>query len=179
MALTIHIEAGFQDNLETSAVFVDLTVAYDTVPTNLHFTYQSVPYKQTLQFIDNMLTGRVFRVTLGSKTSSSRTDGLPDGSVLAPLLFNLYIQIYPKPEFLNLDTETFSSNFIHIVQTIMKQLNIYIFNYQFNKISLHQLACVLLKIAGLIHKLSSNIGVSTKTDFSRNVSVSVFPGEIF
>jgi hypothetical protein len=31
MALTMHIEAGFQHQLNTRAVFVELTAAYDTV----------------------------------------------------------------------------------------------------------------------------------------------------
>jgi hypothetical protein len=31
MALMTHIEAGFQHQLKTGAVFVDLTAAYDTV----------------------------------------------------------------------------------------------------------------------------------------------------
>jgi hypothetical protein len=31
MALTTHIEAGYQHQLKTGAVFVDLTAAYDTV----------------------------------------------------------------------------------------------------------------------------------------------------
>jgi hypothetical protein len=31
MALTTHIEAGFQRELKTGAVFVDLTAVYDTV----------------------------------------------------------------------------------------------------------------------------------------------------
>lgn len=79
---------------------MDLSAAYYTVWRHglLYKLYQTIPCKQTLQLIDNMLTGRVFRVILGSKMSSPRTlnDGLPQGSVLAPLFFNLYISDMPE-----------------------------------------------------------------------------------
>lgn len=53
----------FQINLKTSVVFVDLSAADATVWRHglLNKLYKSVPCKQTLQHIDNMLTGRVFR----------------------------------------------------------------------------------------------------------------------
>lgn len=50
MALRTHIEAGFEDILKTSAVFVDFTAAYVTVWRHgLYKLHESVPWKQTLQ----------------------------------------------------------------------------------------------------------------------------------
>jgi hypothetical protein len=101
LALTSHIEAGFQRKLKTGVVFIDLTGAYDTVWIDglvLKFM-RVVPCAKLSNLLNNMLSNRVFQVFLGDKSSRWRrlNNGLPSqGSVLALFLFSLYLSDVPS-----------------------------------------------------------------------------------
>ena len=78
--LTQHIEDGYQRGMITGAAFIDLTAASNTV--NHRILIQKL----------YMLSNRRFYVELNNECSRWRKqkNGLPQGSVLSPILFNIY-----------------------------------------------------------------------------------------
>lgn len=99
LALTSFIENGFQKMMKTSAVFIDLTAAYDTVWRDglMYKLMKIIPCRKICGLINNMLSYRLFKVYLGDQVSNKYklSNGLAQGSVLAPLLFILYIHDLP------------------------------------------------------------------------------------
>ena len=99
--LTQHIEDGFEKKLITGAVFVDLSAAYDTVNHRalIHKLSQLIQNAMITSAIQSLLTNRRFFVEMNGHRSLIRNqrNGLSQGSVLAPVLFNIYANDQPKP----------------------------------------------------------------------------------
>ena len=99
--LTQNIEDSFEAKKKAGAVFVNLTAAYDTV-WHRGLTcklLRLLPDKHKVQIIMELVRSRSFTLTTGdSKPSRLRRlkNGLSQGSVLAPLLFNIYIYDLPS-----------------------------------------------------------------------------------
>ena len=99
--LTQHIEDGYERKMLAGAAFVDLSAA-------LHTFQHRVMIRKLMdmtgdidlcQVIRGLLSNRRFFVQLNDKKSRWRSQkyGLPQGSVLAPLLFNVYTNDQPLP----------------------------------------------------------------------------------
>ena len=93
-SVEMHTKDGFEVGMVTGIVFVDLSAAYDTVNHRclLHKILELTKDIRLTELIESMLENRLFFVELGGKKSRWRRlkNGLPQGSVLALLLFNIY-----------------------------------------------------------------------------------------
>ena len=101
--LTQHIEDGYERKMLTGAAFVDLSAAHDTVQHRLMIRklMDMTGDIDLCQVVRGLLSNRRFFVQQNDKTSASRRrsqkHGRPQGSVLAPLLFNVYTNDQPLP----------------------------------------------------------------------------------
>jgi hypothetical protein len=95
-----HVTLNFNNNMSTAAVFLDIEKTFDTTwHPGLLYKFSKMHFSTSLiKLISSFLSNRKFRVSVEGGISMPREmqAGVPQGSLLSPTLYSLYINNAPQ-----------------------------------------------------------------------------------
>jgi hypothetical protein len=100
MRLADHVTVNFKNNMSTAAVFLHIEKTFNTTWHSglLHILLESEFLISLIKLICSFLTDRIFKFLVEGEFSMERemAAGVPQGSIFAPILYNLCIKDNPK-----------------------------------------------------------------------------------
>ena len=125
--LTDKILTGFDSGLLTGMILIDLQKAFDTINHDLLLKKMSLAGSsfQTITWFESYLSNRRFQVNIKNKCSNvaNINCGVPQGSILGPLLFLLYVNDIPQAVDCELFLYADDSCLVYQHRAIEKNLN--------------------------------------------------------
>ena len=170
--LVHDIESAFQRKQKFGSVFIDLTAAYDTVwHRGLYLKLlKIIPNVKLVKFIMLLIHDRTFALKTSNGQRSRRRrlkNGLPQGSVLAPMLFNIYTADMPVGEcsqytYADDSAIGFAHESFNVIETALEKdlssLSQYLHKWHL-KLSLPKTVCSVFHLANRCANTTLNISL--------------------